>query len=79
MSEIIGCYARCARGRPRARARCSGDSAARPARRFIASKRGKVRRGEGSAHGAHVYKVDFNGGLVTIMRQRNGGRRSLPR
>lgn len=34
------------------------------------------KKGEGERA---LYRVDFNRGLVTIMRPGNGGRRSLPR
>lgn len=74
MSEIIGCYPRCT-ARAREDMRFNEDSVARPAQ-FRASLRGGRRS---RVRSTHVYKVDFNRGLVTIMRHRNGARHSLPR
>jgi len=73
MSEIIGCYPRCT-ARAREDMRFNEDSAVRPAQLV----QGIAARETGQG-GEHVYKVDFNRGLVTIMRHCNGARRSLPR
>lgn len=73
MSEIIGCYPRCT-ARAREDMRFNEDSAVRPA-----VGPGHRSEGDGARCGAHVYKVDFNRGLVTIMRHCNGARHSLPR
>ena len=79
MSEIIGCYSR---GIARASfMRFEVDSGVQTLSFFLSLPLSlpfslwKKGRGGGRA----LYRVDFNRGLVTIMRPGNGGRRSLPR
>lgn len=70
MSEIIGCYSR---GIARASLmRFEVDSGVQTLSLSLSA--GKKGEGERA-----LYRVDFNRGLVTIMRPGNGGRRSLPR
>ena len=74
MSEIIGCYSR---GIARARPRDSTMIAlARAARCELSARQELTRRGGGGrgrgGEETRVYKIDFNRGLVTIMRPANG-------